>query len=291
MKVPSINPLVYHSVVTNLLNFASANKIILSYPTPGGILDACENPESVVKKVVGGKVIPDTQTGQMGLESLFFDYFDLIEQELINGFCCLTQSVRDEKEPEDRHFHIFPMFEIEIKGDKEKLYELVSALLMSFGFDKPVRIKYEDACTELGVSIIGSKEEHELYLRYGNCIALEDFPERSAPFFNMKRENGVAKKIDFLLFGVEVIGSAERETDAEIMLEYFFTSNDQRFAAKLVSEFGLIETMKSLFRFLNKVQSKHVRSGFGMGIMRFIEALIKLESLKESQKKLPEPNF
>jgi len=289
MKVPSINPVVYHSVVTKLLNFATANRFLFSYPTPGGILDACENPESIVTKTVAGIKIPDEQTGQMGLEHLFFDYYFLIEQKLIEGFCCLTQSVRDEKEPEERHFHMFPMFEMEMAGDKERLYEVVSQLLKEFGFNTPVRIKYEDACTELGVEIIGSKEEHELYLRYGNCIALEDFPERSAPFFNMKREKGVAKKIDFLLFGEEVIGSAERSTDEQEMLSYFFSSNNGRFAGALVSLFGLVPVISSLFSFLKKVERKHVRSGFGMGIVRFINALIKLENEKNTS--ISEPNL
>lgn len=291
LKVPEINPVDYHVVMLRLLNFASVNGILFSYPTPGDIMDACENPDSIVKKTVGNTHIPDTQTGQMGLEKLFFKYGRLFA-EGVKGFCCITQSVRDEKEEdmvEGRHYHMFPMYEVEIGGDKEALYEFVSTMLMDFGFPKPVRIKYEDACTELGVDIIGSAEETELYKRYGCSIALEDFPERSHPFFNMKRENGVAKKIDFLLYGVEVIGSAEREEDTEKMLEMFFKSNNGKYAHKLVSDFGLVPTMTSLFRFLKLVPKTAVRSGFGMGVPRFLDALAKLEESKRSSKTI-EPN-
>ena len=51
---------------------------------------------------------------------------------------------------------------------------------------------------------------------------LTDFPEFTNPFWNMKR-SGVesSNKVDVILSGQETIGSAERETDKEIMRTRF----------------------------------------------------------------------
>ena len=90
-----------------------------------------------------------------------------------------------------------------------------------------------------------------MYQDISDAILLCNFPERTNPFWNMKRENGTAKKIDVLLCGQETIGSAERSTDKEQMRETFFSIEDGRYAEKLFDLFGYNRVIDELNEFLN----------------------------------------
>ncbi|HMT01771.1 MAG TPA: hypothetical protein PKD00_00435 [Burkholderiales bacterium] len=280
--VANIDVLTFHNVIVSLIDFSMKSGCLFTYPTPGDILDACENPPSIASMVIGGKKRPAPQTGQMGLE---YKLFETVSKGIdFSGLFCLTQSYRDEKEIiEGRHNIIFPMFEVELLGDVEVMFSFIKNLLSAFGFPPPVELDYEYSCEQLNVDIIGAEEEQKLYEIYGPVIALRNFPERSNPFWNMKRHDGKAKKIDILLYGVEVIGAAERETDPNTMFKKFFSIENGEYSKTLIDLFGGVETTTSLNKYLSNSGVSIVRSGFGIGITRFIKALHKRYDEKTKQ--------
>ena len=281
----NIEPLAYHLVMTSLFNYCLENGLILTYPTPGDILDACENPKSIVSMKIGKKKIPAAQTGQMGLEYKLGECI-FRKYENFKGLFSVNQSHRNEDEADiipGRHLGIFPLFECEFLGDFDVMFKFIEGLLLKFGFPPSVKIDYNEACKELGVKEITANEETELYLRYGPVIALCNFPESANPFWNMKRENGKAKKVDFLLFGVEVFGCAERSNSTGEMIDNFFNVENGEYSKKLFELFGKKAVLKSLTKYLSNPVVNVVRSGFGMGITRFIQALNKLQQVTDAK--------
>jgi aspartyl/asparaginyl-tRNA synthetase len=233
-------------------------------------LAACEQPENIMKFHVGDTEYPLPQTGQMWLEDM------LLRDDTLPGLCCLTTSYRHEPHPiPGRHNIMFPLFEFEHVGGEEELRELLVDLVKHLGFkQEPVILAYEDACKELGVKEIEAEQENELAKRYGSVIFLVDFPERSSPFFNMKRKGqGLAAKIDVLLHGNETFGTAERSCDCKSMRETFHTISDGEYAAQLYSKFGQERVDRELDIFLS--HKMRPRFGGGVGVTRLITAMKK----------------
>lgn len=231
------------------------------------ILAACENPHSIAKFTYNHNVYPLPQTGQMWLEH------ELLTQPEEKGFYCLSTSYRNEESPiEGRHCMIFPMFEFEFHGTMTELALTEVELLDFLGFKSYEYKNYEDVCSEYGVSIIENDTEMKLYQDVSDAILLMNFPERTNPFWNMKRhENGTARKIDVILCGQETIGSAERSCDVEQMRTNFFTIEDGKYAEKLFDLFSYNRVIDELEEFL---QNKFIpRVGAGIGITRLIRAM------------------
>ena len=113
---------------------------------------------------------------------------------------------------------------------------------------------------------------------HGPVFFLENFPERTSPFWNMKlQEDKVhSNKIDVILHGIETIGSAERSTSKEEMRENFLTISDGGYANILFAQFGKARVEKELDDFLSK--DFFERSGGGIGVTRMIRAM-KLSNL------------
>lgn len=254
--------------VTKLLRSFFNNKNFYEVHTQNrlSILAACEDPFNVRTYQYADKIWPLPQTGQMWLEH------ELLNNPEAPGFYCLSTSYRAEKNPiEGRHCMIFPMFEFEFAGDMNDLKNLEIELIKYLGFEHFISKNYEDVCSEYGVSIIESDIETKMYQDISDAVLLCNFPERTNPFWNMKRENGTAKKIDVLLCGQETIGSAERSTDKEQMRETFFSIEDGRYADKLFSLFGYNRVIDELNEFLNN--DFFPRVGAGIGITRLIRAM------------------
>lgn len=233
------------------------------------ILAACENPHSIAKFTYNHNIYPLPQTGQMWLEH------ELLTQPEEKGFYCLSTSYRNEEAPiEGRHCMIFPMFEFEFHGTMTELAETETELLKFLGFENIVYKNYEDICDEYGVSIIGNDEEAKLYHEVSDSVLLMNFPERSNPFWNMKRHDDspeLSKKIDVILCGQETIGSAERSCDIEQMKKNFFTIEDGKYAQKLFDLFGENRVLSELEEFF---QNKFIpRVGGGIGVTRLIRAM------------------
>lgn len=231
------------------------------------ILAACEDPFNIRTFTYNGNVYPLPQTGQMWLEH------ELLTQPEEKGFYCLSTSYRNEANPiEGRHCLIFPMFEFEFHGTMTELALTEVELLDFLGFKSYEYKNYEDVCKEYGVSIIDNEVETKLYQDVSDAILLMNFPERTNPFWNMKRhDNGTARKIDVILCGQETIGSAERSCDVEQMRTNFFSIEDGKYAEKLFELFSYDRVIKELDEFL---ANKFIpRVGAGIGITRLIRAM------------------
>ena len=105
---------------------------------------------------------------------------------------------------------------------------------------------------------------------------MTDFPEYTSPFWNMKRGEVTANKIDVIMSGQETIGSAERETDVNIMKANFEGIMEGAYKAKLFELFGEERTMSELGDFLKF--KFFPRSGGGIGVTRLIRSM-KMEGL------------
>lgn len=279
-KISMLNTKTYNVLVQKLRDFF-LQKGFYEVPTQSrlSILAACENPHSVSTYTFNGNVWPMIQTGQMWLE------VELLKNPDWNGVFCISTSYRDEKNPiPGRHEKIFPMFEFESKGGIKELKKLEEELLIFLGFGSPVEVKYDNICKEYGnVDILEDEHESRMYKELGHCISLQEFPQRTSPFFNMKKnDKGTFNKIDVILYGQETIGSAERSCDVKVMRELFYTISDGGYAGKLFELFGKERVEKELNEFLSL--NFFERFGAGIGITRLARAYEML--LKEKESKL-----
>lgn len=233
------------------------------------ILAACEDPFNIRTFNYNNNVYPLPQTGQMWLEH------ELLTQPNEKGFYCVSTSYRNEANPIDgRHCLIFPMFEFEFPGNMTDLALVEGELLEFLGFKGITYRNYEDICNEYGVSIIDNEIETKMYSDISDAVLLMNFPERTNPFWNMKRHDEqpeLSKKIDVILCGQETIGSAERSCDKDQMRRTFFTIEGGKYAEKLFDLFGHDRVISELNEFLEN--DFFPRVGAGVGITRLIRAM------------------
>jgi aspartyl/asparaginyl-tRNA synthetase len=271
------NTLMYNSLVQKLREFF-LEKNFVEVPTQPrlSILAACENPYSVATFNYNGEVWPLPQTGQMWLE------FELLKNPTWEGVFCISTSYRAEKDPiPGRHELIFPMFEFESKGTLKDLKVLEDELLNFLGFGSPVEIDYNEICEEYGgVEILEDEHEARMWKELGHCVSLQNFPERTSPFWNMKHKaNGIFNKVDVILFGQETIGSAERSCDKDEMRNTFETISEGGYAAKLFELFGEERVTKELDDFLEF--DFFPRYGAGIGLTRLARAMELLQKQEQ----------
>lgn len=260
----------YHETVQLLRSFFLAKGFLeIDTQSRQSILAACEDPSNITDYYIASQRWPLPQTGQMWLE------YELLKNPELPGLFCFTTSYRNEKKPNpERHLRIFPMFEFESPGTFADLQNLVKELLQFVGFGKSEQFKqglYEDMATCFNTSMIEASHEEQIAALYGPVFLLEKFPLRTQPFWNMKQENGLAFKIDTLLYGIETIGAAERSTDPIQMKQSFLTISNGAYAQLLYNQFGKERVNKELEAFLSLPFCK--RFGGGIGIDRLIRAL------------------
>tara|TARA_B100001123_G_C15334212_1_gene1032245 strand:- start:793 stop:1632 length:840 start_codon:yes stop_codon:yes gene_type:complete len=237
------------------------------------ILAACEDPETIAIYEYNNQKWPLPQTGQMWLEHY------LLEHPEEDGFFCVSTSYRNEPNPiEGRHDKIFPMFEFEIKGGINELRQLEKDLLDYLGF-RENKMKeyphgnYDDICDKYKTDELDHCHEEQIEKDFGNVFFLENFPEKTSPFWNMKlQEDKIhSNKIDVIIHGIETIGSAERSTSKEEMKDKFLTISNGLYAQKLYDLFGEERVNSELDKFL---QNDFIeRSGGGIGMTRLIRAM------------------
>lgn len=272
-----------YNKLTQLLRDFFQKRGFIEVPTQPNltILAACENPKSIVSYNFINQVWPLPQTGQMILEEVLLNNPDL------PGCYCLTTSYRQEQNPiPGRHELIFPMFEFESRGTIEDMIKLESELLNHLGFDVPVEVGYEEMCQKYGgVSILENEHETKMWQEIGPVVSLQNFPLRTHPFFNMKRnqETGLFNKVDVILYGQETIGSAQRSSDVNEMREMFYTIEDGGYSTKLFELFGKDRVEKELEEFLSL--NFFDRFGGGIGMTRLARAY---EMMLQSKQQLEE---
>ncbi len=264
-----IEPKEYDSVVTKLREFFR-KKGFIETPTQHrlSILAACEDPLTIATFNYAGNLWPLPQTGQMWLE------WELLTKPDVPGYYCITTSYRNEAHPiPGRHNLIFPMFEFETHGGLDALRRLEEELIAYLGFDKkgPVAHKqYDDLAKQYDVTELKAEHEARMEHEISPVVFLENFPETTSPFWNMKRTGNHANKIDIILYGIETIGSAERSIDPKEMRERFSAISDGMYARTLFAQFGEDRVMAELDQFLKL--KFFVRYGGGIGITRMIRA-------------------
>jgi|TARA_B110000967_G_C18763502_1_gene499146 aspartyl/asparaginyl-tRNA synthetase len=237
------------------------------------ILAACEDPTTIATYNYDGRKWPMPQTGQMWLEHY------LLEHPEENGFFCVSTSYRNEPNPvPGRHDKIFPMFEFELKGGMDELRALEKELLEYLGFRKNEKGEYpgddyDKVAEKYGVKELEHEHETKLDEDYGSVFFLENFPEHTSPFWNMRlQENGThSNKIDVIIHGMETIGSAERSTSPKEMKEKFETISEGGYAGILYDQFGKERVQNELDEFLK--YDFFQRSGGGIGMTRMIRAM------------------
>lgn len=276
-KFPMRNTQIYHELVQKMRAFF-LQKGFIEVPTQSrlSILAACENPHSITTFNYSGEVWPLPQTGQMWLEH------ELLNNPEWPGCFCISTSYRQEKNPiPGRHSLIFPMFEVESKGTIQDLIKLESELLKYLGFDEPMEVNYDDICQKYDTQILEHEHEQKMWDEMGNSISLQNFPIRTSPFWNMKRdkETGLFNKVDVILYGQETIGSAERSCDVEEMREMFYTIENGGYSSKLFELFGKERVEKELEEFL--ANDFFPRFGWGCGLTRLARACELMSSEKE----------
>jgi aspartyl/asparaginyl-tRNA synthetase len=105
----------------------------------------------------------------------------------------------------------------------------------------------------------------------GSVISLQNFPLRTNPFWNMKHnENSIFNKVDVILYGQEIIGSAERSCDPDEMKHNFYTIEGGGYSDKLFELFGKDRVEKELKEFLSL--DFFPRFGAGIGLTRLARA-------------------
>tara|TARA_B100001778_G_scaffold296631_1_gene269611 strand:+ start:46 stop:906 length:861 start_codon:yes stop_codon:yes gene_type:complete len=234
------------------------------------ILAACEDPFNVATFEYAGKVWPLVQTGQMWLE------YEILKRPEAAGYFCLTTSYRQEPNAvPGRHDIIFPMFEFEFKGTMEDLIVLQKELLTHLGYGKYDYYvnDYKAIAEEFGTVELEHEHEERLYKEKSPVSFITNFPEFTSPFWNMRRnpDDDTSKKVDVILSGQETFGSAERETDKDVMRERFNTIMNGAYKAKLFELFGEERTMLELEEYLDLEFIPRV--GCGIGLTRLIRSL------------------
>jgi aspartyl/asparaginyl-tRNA synthetase len=295
---PIINTRKYSATLKKLRNFFEERGFIEAATQPRlSILAACEDPSTIASFQYSGIVWPLRQTGQMDLE------YELLANPDYPGVFCITTSYRQEANPiPGRHDLIFPMFEFEFKGDFKDLITMEMELLEYLGFPKELHnsefnskhnlktennnyfeIDYLDLSKLLEKKDIDAKAEEKIGKEIADILFLKNFPEYTSPFWNMKRNsNGItANKVDTIMFGMETIGSAERETDPQIMQDRFHSISDGKYAEILYAHFSRARVLYELGSFLDLPQVPRV--GGGIGLTRMIRALDKLEELHNTK--------
>ncbi len=233
------------------------------------ILAACEDPKTVSPYVFAGTKWPLPQTGQMWLEH------DLLKNPDVPGLFCHTTSYRDEPNPiAERHLNMFPMFEFETHGDMKALQKLLEDLCEHMGFGSKDQFRdgdYNFVADYYKTKEINAAQEMSMWDDFGKVFFLKNFPWHTHPFFNMKKDGDVAKKIDTILYGMETIGSAERSCSVDEMRELFHTISDGQYSQLLFDHFGKERVLKELDEFLSL--DFFPRFGAGVGVTRMIRAM------------------
>lgn len=267
----------YHETVQLLRSFFLLKGFLeVETQSRQSILAACEDPSTITDYYLHNQRWPLPQTGQMWLE------YELLKNPEIPGLFCSTTSYRDEQHLNAaRHLRVFPMFEFEAHGTFADLEKLLKELFTFLGFGKAEKFGtslYEDAATKFSTSIIEAAHEEQLCQTYAPVFLLKKFPSRTHPFWNMKQENGLAFKIDSLLYGMETVGAAERSVNPLQMEQSFLTVSNGGYAQLLYNKFGKERVKKELEEFL--ALPFFERFGGGIGIDRLIRAMTLAKELQ-----------
>ena len=269
--IPHVDSTKYNKLMTKVHEFFKEKGFTETYTQNRlSILAACEDPKTIQTFHYNKQLYPLPQTSQLWLEHI------LLKEPKHKGLYTISTSYRNEPNPiPGRHNISFGMLEWELHGGIEVLQKFEHEFLMYLGFQEPtVRIKYEDACKQYGVSILENEHEERMYRELSHVVYLTHFPTRANSFWNMKINEtnpGVSNKIDVIICGQETIGSAERSCNKEEMRKSFYTISNGEYAGILFKHFGRDRVEAELDEFLSL--DFFQRSGGGIGITRLLRGM------------------
>ena len=261
----------YNNAIVKMREFFQKEKGFIEVPTQSrkSILAACEDPKTISQYIFSGVNWPLPQTGQMWLEK------ELLDNPELPGVFCISTSYRNEPNPiPGRHDKIFPMFEFESRGNMSDMIQLEEELLEHLGFKQDAAyLDYDTACKQVNAHYLEAEHEGIIQAIHGDVVYLQNFPLRSDPFWNMKRQEGGThfSKVDVLLYGMETIGSAQRSCDAEQMRDLFYTISLGQYAKLLFNHFGQLRVERELEEYF--ALEMFERFGGGIGLTRICRAL------------------
>lgn len=239
----------YNCIVKKLRCFFADHKKFMEVPAQSrhAILTAY-NPKTLATYSMSGMQWALPQSGQMILEhELLRDQSSSYE-----GVYCITASYSSQDSPIfNGQQKLFPLFEFESRGEHEQLKDLEKQLLQYLGFSEPREFSYEALCQHYNVDLLESKEQSKIWEELGDVISLQNFPERTNPFFTIKRdESGISQKVDLILYGIETVVSAQRSCNIDQMRHDFFTLRGGAYAQTLFETFGKQRVIAELENFL-----------------------------------------
>lgn len=278
----TVNALEFDFAVKLFRSFFSEKLEFIEVPVQcrRSVIAACEDPKTISVFNHANCKWPLPQTGQMQLE------LEMMHRPNVPGYFCISTSYRNEPgaetEPVDkngwkRHDLIFYMGEAEFPGNFDRLKQILRDFLEHCGFDMSLYREgdWQTTANDLGVTgnDFSAKEEYRIR-ELSDIYFLQNFPMKTSPYWNMKLDDtdkNIAKKVDVILYGVETLGCAERSCNVSEMRQMFDTISDGEYKQRLYALFGQERVEKELEMFMN--QKFIPRSGFGMGMTRFIRAL------------------
>lgn len=274
-----------YSFLTQRLREFFQHRGYMEVPTQSrlSILAACEDPKTISTVHFAGMKWPLPQTGQMWLE------YELLTNPGIKGVFCSSYSYRNEPNPiKGRHDLLFPMFEFEGRGGFRELGKTIQELLAHLGFingPREITIKdYNSWCQHFGTDELTAEHEMKMWEEGVDVAGIQFFPEKSHPFWNMKfnEAKNTYEKIDIILYGMETIGSAVRETDSQKMSKRFSSISGGEYKKLLVDHFGTVRVLNELSEYLSLDMTP--RYGAGIGLTRLARAYKQLQSKKKKVK-------
>ena len=160
----------------------------------------------------------------------------------------------------------------------EDLKNLEGELVEFLGFGKKgdfVHRTYDQLAAKYQTGDLSHKHENQMEKDLGPVVFLENFPVRTSPFWNMRKNGEYANKIDVIIAGNETIGSAERSSNPIEMREQFRTISNGGYAKLLYDLFGKERVTSELEDFLSL--PFFPRFGGGIGVTRLIDGMKKYQ--------------
>jgi hypothetical protein len=266
-------------IVTNKLRAFFLDKGFIEVPAQSrlSILAACKDPNTISQMEMGGLKWPLPQTGQMHLE------LELLKNPDYQGVFCLTTSYRNESNlVPGRHLLTPYIFEFEAKGDMEELKRIEIEVLEHMGFGNHTVCNYQDLSTKYGVQELTNKHEARMCKEEAEAVLLQNFPTHTNPYWNMKYAgNGIFKKVDVILDGMETFGSAERSCNKEEMEHFFYNVENGNYAKTLFEKTDKERVLKELDEYLSL--DFIPRYGAGIGIYRLCSAMHNKDMFKKQK--------
>ncbi len=283
--IPRVCPHQYSHTLKLLRGFFG-KKEFLEVPTSHQmkVLASCEDPQNAAFFDFLGTKYPMMQTSQLYLEHELLSEFKHRPDQFSGGFYSINPSFRAEPNPQEgRHHYSFQLLEFEGYGGMDQLTQTHRELLSHLGYGEAnsfPEVDYEEMCKKYNTDELEAEHELQLEKDYGPVVLLKCFPLRTSPFWNMEMNEDmtVANKIDVILNGVEVIGSASRSCNPQQMWKMFHTISGGEYAKLLCKQFGKKRVEEELKKYLGFEMCP--RYGAGIGIFRLMKSL-------EQEKLLP----